>query len=66
MSLNSAINDSENEAKSEEFIDVIVKGDSKIEETNNFPLKTKAILERNKVNSKFKRVKRQGNQFASN
>jgi hypothetical protein len=61
MNLNSPIQSTKNEIKSEEFKDIAVIGDSRID-----PLKTKAILERDNVNRKFKRVKRKPNIGLSN
>jgi len=61
MNLNSPIQSTKNEIKSEEFKDIAVIGDSRMD-----PLKTKAILERDNVNRKFKRVKRKPNIGLSN
>jgi hypothetical protein len=54
------------EYKREELININVKGDTKIEVKNNISEKTKAILERDNVNRKFKRVKRKSNTDSGN
>jgi hypothetical protein len=56
-SLNSSIHGSKNETKSKEF----VYDDTKIEEKNIAPVKTKSSLERSNLKREFKRVKRQTN-----